>query len=918
MSGEEKNTLFLLDGMALIYRAHFAFIRRPIYNSKGFNTSALMGFTNALVELLTNRSPTHLAVAMDTRAPTARHKIFPEYKVHREAMPEDLSAALPYMEEIVAAFRIPILKLDGYEADDIIGTLADWAGESGVTTYMVTPDKDFGQLVGDRVFIYRPSQGGDAAEIQGVKEVRERWGIERPEQVIDMLGLCGDVADNIPGVPKIGPKSAQKLIAVYGTLENLLEHVSDVKGKQGEQLAEYADQARLSKQLATIDRRVPIAVDWDDLKVESPDRIRLSTVFSELEFRSLKQRLLGDDAVESQGGEVGSETAPLGGGRQSIAEVPHEYISVHSAEGRRELISKLKHSPSFCFDLETTSLDPKRAEIIGIAFAVEAHKGYFAWFSRDREDARRELIDFLEVFADEGIEKVGHNCKYDLAVLRQCDVDVAGPVFDTMLAHALVEPEMRHKMDVLAETYLNYSPVPITQLIGEEKGNQIGMEAVDREQLKEYAVEDADVTWQLREILIPMLAEKSQERVFYEVEAPLIRVLVGMEHEGVALDCEVLASFSVELAGIIEEKRREIFEEVGHPLNLNSPKQLGVVLFEELRLSDKPKKTKTGQYATNEQVLSRLAAQNPIVSRILDYRAAVKLKNTYVDMLPQAIFPGTGRVHTNYGQLHTATGRIQSDRPNLQNIPVRTALGREIRKAFVPRSGEYLILSADYSQIELRVIAALSGDDGLQQAFACQMDIHRATAARIFGVSPEDVTTEMRGRAKMVNFGIPYGISAFGLSQRLGIPRKESAAMIAQYFSQFPKVRDYIGETLEFCRSNGYVQTITGRRRYLRDINSANGTTRASAERNAINMPIQGTSADMIKIAMARIWRSFQERNLRTKLLLQVHDELVFELFRTEEETVVPLVRDGMAGALELGVPITVDIGMGENWLEAH
>ena len=918
MSGENKKTLFLLDGMALVYRAHFAFIRRPIHNSKGLNTSALMGFTNALVELLTNKSPTHLAVAMDTRAPTARHKIFPEYKAHREAMPEDLSAALPYMEEIVAAFRIPILKLDGYEADDIIGTLADWAGQSGVTTYMVTPDKDFGQLVGDRVFIYRPSQGGDVAEVQGVKEVRERWGIERPDQVIDMLGLCGDVADNIPGVPKIGPKSAQKLIAVYGTLENLLEHVSEVKGKQGEQLAAYADQARISKQLATIDRRVPIAVDWDDLKVESPDRIRLSAVFSELEFRSIKQRLLGDDAVEPGGGEVGSETVPLEEGRRTIAEVPHDYISVHSDEGRRELISKLKHSPSFCFDLETTSLDPKRADIIGIAFAVEAHKGYFAWFSRDREAALRELRDFVEVFADEGIEKVGHNCKYDLAVLRQYDVDVAGPVFDTMLAHALVEPEMRHKMDVLAETYLNYSPVPITRLIGEEKGNQIGMEAVDREQLKEYAVEDADVTWQLREVLMPMLAEKSQERVFYEVEAPLIRVLVGMEHEGVALDCEVLASFSAELAGIITEKRGEIFEEVGHPFNLNSPKQLGVVLFEELRLSDKPKKTKTGQYATNEQVLSSLAAQNPIVSRILDYRAAVKLKNTYVDVLPQAIFPETGRVHTNYGQLHTATGRIQSDSPNLQNIPVRTALGREIRKAFVPRSGEYLILSADYSQIELRVIAALSGDDGLQQAFARQMDIHRATAARIFGVSPENVTTEMRSRAKMVNFGIPYGISAFGLSQRLGIPRKESADMIAQYFSQFPKVRDYIDDTLEFCRSNGYVQTLTGRRRYLRDINSANGTTRASAERNAINMPIQGTSADMIKIAMARIWRSIQERNLRTKLLLQVHDELVFELFRTEEDTVVPLVREGMAGALDLGVPIVIDVGIGENWLEAH
>ena len=927
-----EGKLFLLDGMALVYRAHFAFIRRPIYNSKGMNTSALLGFTNTLVDLIQNQEPSHIAVAFDTAAPTERHELYDEYKSNRDEMPEDLSAALPYIRQIVEGFRIQIHILDGYEADDIIGTLAWRASRAGLTTYVVTPDKDYGQLVDDRVFIYRPSYRGDGAEIQGVDEIKNRWGIERPGQVIDMLGLCGDSSDNIPGVPKVGPKTAQKLIAVYGSLENLLEHADEIKGKQGERLVEFAEQARLSKKLATINCDVPIEVDFENLRVSTPDRERLGALFSELEFRTLKKRLLGDGrgkGAETEGAEEGGakgyrpESAAEDGTAPSrqyrtISDVSHEYLAARTAEERSRLSASLKEVPAFCFDLETTSLDAKRAEIIGIAICWKAQSGYFVPLSRDRRAALEELAELVPILEDERIEKVGHNIKYDVAVLKRYGIEVEGAIFDTMLAHALVEPEMPHKMDSMSEIYLEYSPIPITQLIGAEKEDQIGMDEVDPKMLKEYAVEDADITWQLREKMLPLLKDKGQERVFFEIEMPLIRVLVDMEHEGVSLDPETLRKFSVELSQIIFEKKREIVDEVGHSFNLNSPKQLGVVLFEELKLVENPKKTRTGQYATNEQVLNGLAAQHEIVRWILDFRSAVKLKSTYVDMLPHAVFAPTQRVHTNYGQLHAATGRIQSNSPNLQNIPIRTEMGREIRKAFVPRRGSYRMLSADYSQIELRIIAALSGDSGLREAFEQEMDIHRATASRIYGVDPDAVTTEMRSKAKMVNFGIPYGISAFGLSQRLGISRAEGRDLIEQYFSEFPKVRDYIERTIEFCRKNGYAETITGRRRYLRDINSANATTRGSAERNAINMPIQGSSADMIKIAMVRIHDGLRKKNLKTKLLLQVHDELVFELFEAEQETVLPLVEEGMKNALEIDVPIVVDFGIGDNWLEAH
>lgn len=926
-----KGRLFLLDGMALLYRAHFAFVRRPIYNSKGMNTSALLGFTNTLVDLIQNQKPSHISVAFDTAAPTERHEIYKEYKSNRDEMPEDLSAALPYVRRIVEGFRIQMHMLDGYEADDIIGTLAQRASKTGLTTYMVTPDKDFGQLVDDKVLIYRPSYRGDGVEIQGVDEIKNRWGVERPEQVIDMLGLCGDSSDNIPGVPKVGPKTAQKWIAEYKSIENLLKHADEVKGKQGELLIEFADQARLSKKLATINCDVPIEVDFDKLRVSTPDREQLERLFSELEFRTLKRRLLGDGGETLQieepkeGGEKGDgpeivteDKAASFEQYKTISDVTHEYFMVQTMEERSRLFTSITELSSFCFDLETTSLDAKKAKIIGIAICWKERSGYFVPVSSDRQVALEELAELIPILEDEQIEKVGHNIKYDMAVLKRYGIEVEGPIFDTMLAHALVEPEMRHKMDSMAEIYLQYSPIPITQLIGVENEDQTNMDAVDPEMLKEYAVEDADITWQLREKMLPLLKENEQEKVFFEIEMPLIRVLVDMEYEGVSLDLETLEKFSAELSQIIFKKKREIVDEVGHSFNLNSPKQLGVVLFEELKLVENPKKTRTGQYATNEQVLNGLAAHHEIVRRILDLRSAVKLKGTYVDMLPKAVFPSTQRVHTNYGQLHTATGRIQSGSPNLQNIPIRTELGREIRKAFVPRTGGYRMLSSDYSQIELRIIAALSDDSGLREAFDQEIDIHMAMASRIYGVDPDAVTIEMRSKAKMVNFGIPYGISAFGLSQRLGISRAEGRDLMDQYFSQFPKVHDYIERTLEFCRKNGYVETLTGRRRYLRDINSANATIRGSAERNAINMPIQGSSADMIKIAMVRINESFRKKNLKTKLLLQVHDELVFELFEAEKETVIPLVEEEMKNALEIDVPIVVDFGIGANWLEAH
>ena len=936
--------LFLLDGMALLYRAHFAFAARPIINSKGTNTSAVYGLANTILDLLNNRQPTHLAVALDTAAPTERHEIFPAYKEQRDEMPEDLSAAIPLAVDFLRAMNIPLLAVDGYEADDIIGTLARRAANDDFQTFMVTSDKDFGQLVDANTFIYKPGKSGADVEILGVSEVCTRWGIVRPEQVIEMLGLMGDSADNIPGVPGIGEKTAQKLIAQFDNIDNLLANTAQLKGKQKEALEKFADQARLCKKLATINCEVPLTVGLDDLALREKNSEAVAKLCDELEFNQLGKRLLGknfqvhraappaNDDVFSLESEPDNKKAakikvkkpaPTEESRPSgktVKDVPHDYESVVSAEQRAKWLKKLAAAKAFAFDTETSSLDPREAVLLGMSFCCRAGEACFVHLPEDKSEAKKILAEFAPLFTDANHEIIGHNLKFDLSILSAYGLTVSARLFDTMIAHALVEPEQRHNLNILSEIYLGYSPIAIETLIGEKGDNQKNMLDVDKDALAEYAAEDADVAWQLREKFIPLLAAQNQEKVFYDIEMPLVPTLMAMESAGVAIDIFALENFSQQLAVEIEKAAVEIYQLAGHEFNVNSPKQLGVVLFEELKIVEKPKKTKTGQYTTNEQVLQSLAGTHKIVERLLDYREAAKLKSTYVDALPALISPETGRVHTTYNQATTTTGRLASVNPNLQNIPIRTALGREIRKAFIadPRLKDTLILSADYSQIELRVIAALSRDEAMLAAFDAKHDIHAATAARVFGVTISDVTADMRRKAKMVNFGIAYGISAFGLSQRLGIPRTEAAEIIAQYNRQFAGISAYMAKTLEFCREHGYVETVTGRRRTIREINDANGTVRAAAERNAINMPIQGSAADMIKIAMANIHQALTANSLKTKLLLQVHDELVFELYTPEEQQVRALIEEKMKSAIKLPVPIEVEIGTGKNWLLAH
>lgn len=925
--------LFLLDGMALVYRAHFALIRGPIFTSTGINASALYGFVNTLLDILARREPTHLAVAFDTSAPTQRHEYFPEYKAQREEMPEDLRAAIPNVVRMLEAFSIPVLKLDGYEADDIIGTLATRAEKEDFETFMVTPDKDFSQLVSDKIFLYRPGRMGADSEILGVPEVLKMWGIKRIDQVIEIQGLQGDSVDNIPGVPGIGPKTAQKLIAEFDTIENLLENTDKLKGKQKERVEENKEQALLSKKLARIIIDVPIDADFDDFKLGDRDDEKLKALCVEFEFNSIGRRLFGEDFKAGRGGATAMSSkgsakssastsddaeAAVAADHKTIKDTDHDYKLVVKPAERAELIARLSKLKSFCFDTETTGLDCKSARLIGLAFSFEPHKGFYVALNGDSKEIQATLEEFRPLLEDESIEKVGHNLKYDLSVLKWHGFEVRGKLFDTMLAHSLIEADQRHGMDYLAEVYLGYSPIPISKLIGEKGADQMSMALVPLEELAEYATEDADVTWQLRAKLEPLLKESGQARVYYEIEAPLVSVLVAMEHEGVRIDAEALAEFSIELGEHIERYRTEIYELAGVEFNLNSPKQLGEILFDKLKLSDKPKKTKTGQYTTNEQTLLTLANRHEVVQRILDYRGATKLKSTYVDALPAAIWSRTGRVHTTYNQAVTATGRLQSQNPNLQNIPIRTEMGREIRKAFVARDENYTLLAADYSQIELRIIAAISRDKGMLEAFEQGHDIHSATAAKVFGVELEAVDPDMRRKAKMVNFGLAYGMSAFGLAQRLGIPRREAAEIMDNYFEQFPGMKQFMSDTVEFARKNGYVETVTGRRRYLRDINSGNGTVRAGAERNAINAPIQGAAADMIKIAMSAIDRELRAGGFKTKMLLQVHDELVFDMRKDEADRVKPIIEDKMRTAIKLDVPIVVEMGVGRTWLEAH
>ncbi len=931
--------LFLLDGMALVYRAHFALIRSPIYTSKRFNTSALYGFATTLLDLLEKQSPTHLAVVFDTPEPTERHRLYPDYKATREEMPEDLAKQLPHVKRLIEAFRIPVIECPGWEADDVIGTLAKRAEAlGGYETYMVTPDKDFAQLVGERTFIYKPGRQGGEAEILDPAKIRENWSVDDPLQTIDILGLWGDASDNVPGVPGIGEKTAKKLIAEFGSVEKLLGHTDRLKGKQRENVETHREQALLSKKLVTILTDAPVATEFDEIEIGPRDNEALKSLFVEFEFNSLGKRLFGDGFQAGRGhATAANEAGDLVAELKTIADFEKSYRTIRAddAAERRCLVEELAALPRWCFDLETTSLDEKTASVIGIAFSSREHEAVYVEVPRG-EAAREVLREFRDIFASTSIEKIGHNLKFDIGVLLWQGIPVAAPVFDTMLAHALVEPEQRHKMDYLAESLLGYTPISYEAVFGRptEKSGQLNLfgeaemsgdpteetSGPSLEAIAEYACEDADVTWQLAEILRHRIRETGQERVLLEIECPLVPVLAAMEREGIRVDPAALAETGELLAQRIAELERKIHEVAGVPFNLNSPKQVGEVLFDRLRLDEKAKRTKTGQYKTDEQTLSALAGEHAVVRDLLAYREAAKLKSTYVDALPEAIFPGTGRIHTSFHQVLTATGRLASNNPNLQNIPIRSEQGREIRRAFVPRDDDHVLLSADYSQIELRVMASLCGDPAMIEAFQGGEDIHLATAARVFGVPLGEVTGTMRRTAKMVNFGIIYGISAFGLSQRLNGELSRSAAqeVIDEYFRQYPGVKRFQEETIERARRDGYVETLTGRRRNLRDIASKNGPIRAAAERTAINTPIQGTAADMIKIAMVKVARLLDEAGCRTRMLLQVHDELVFDLHRAEEAELVPRIEEAMRTALPLSVPVVVDSGTGASWLDAH
>ncbi|MCD4695700.1 MAG: DNA polymerase I [Bacteroidales bacterium] len=918
----ENKKLFLLDAMALIYRAYFAFSKNPRINSKGMNTSAVLGFTNTLYDVLKNENPTHIGVAFDTMAPTVRHEEFIEYKANREKMPEDLAASIPYVKKLLECFNIPILYVDGYEADDVIGTLAKKAEKEGFETFMMTPDKDFGQLVSENIFIYKPARMGNKAEVMGVKEVCEKFGIERPEQVIDILGLWGDASDNIPGIPGIGEKRAKELIAEFGSVEVLLENSDKLKGKMKENVENFAEQGLQSKQLATIILDVPLEFEGENLKINEPNVSALKELFDELEFRALARRFFTDrsvsSATESKQGDLFGEGDEGASVLKTIKNTDHNYHLIDTFEKRKELIEQLEKSGSFCFDTETTGVDAHQAELVGMSFSVKNGEAWYVPVPENYNECLKIVHEFKPLFENGEIGKTGQNLKYDISILKWYDVSVKGKLFDTMLAHYLLQPDQRHNMDVLAENYLNYKPVTIESLIGKKGKNQLSIRTVELETLKDYACEDADITFQLKEAFEPMLKENDATTLFEKIEVPLVPVLASMESEGVKLNIDTLKEYSVQLGSEIEEIQNEILEQAGVEFNIASPKQLGEVLFKKMKITDKPKMTKTKQYSTGEDVLVKLVNKHPIVQNILDFRSLTKLKSTYVDTLPDMANPRTGRIHTSYNQAVAATGRLSSNKPNLQNIPIRTARGREIRKAFVPRNDNYTLLAADYSQIELRIIAELSGDTGMVEAFQSGVDIHSATASKVYGISADDVTKDQRRNAKTVNFGIVYGISAFGLSERLNIPRKEAKEIIDQYFEKYPGVQSYMKSTIEVARKKGYVETIMGRRRYLRDINSANAVVRGFAERNAINAPIQGSSADMIKIAMINIHRELEKQNLKSKMILQVHDELIFDTHKDEVETLKPLIHDLMVNAIPLKVPVVVEMETGDNWLAAH
>jgi len=938
-----QKRLFLLDAFALIFRGYYAFIKNPRINSKGMDTSAIMGFTNSLLDVIKREQPDHLAVCFDKGGSQIRTEMYTEYKANREETPEPISLAIPYIQELLKAMHIPVVVKEGYEADDIIGTLAKQAEKEGFQVFMVTPDKDFAQLVSENIFMYRPARMGNGIEIWGIPEVQQKFEVERPEQVIDYLGMMGDAVDNIPGLPGVGDKTAKKLLKTYGSMETLLENAHEVKGKLGEKIQENKQQGILSKELATILLDVPVTFEAEDYALSTPDHNKVTALFEELEFRRIAEnfkKLFEPQQISSpepttekkepktpQAGQQFDLFAAPGSGetaqqetseRKNLSTTIHSYQLVNSPIARDLLLKKLLEEKQVCFDTETTSLNALEAELVGIAFSWIPGQGYYLALPEAREEAQQIITLFKPFFEHPSIEKIGHNLKYDLKVLRNYGIEVKAPLFDTLIAHYLINPDMRHNMDVLAETYLNYSPQPISELIGKKGKTQGSMREVPLEEQTQYAVEDADITLQLKQHFEKELKAADTRTLYDKVELPLVEVLTAMECEGINLDTAFLKELSVGLTNDIVQLEKAIFEAAGTTFNLASPKQLGPILFEKLKLVDKPKKTKTGQYSTAEEVLSVLAKEHTIVSDILDWRSLQKLQNTYVEALPKEINSRTGRVHTVYNQAVAATGRLSSNNPNLQNIPIRTERGQQVRKAFIPRDENHVLMAADYSQIELRIIAAISKDEGMLSAFNNNEDIHTATAAKVFHVPLEKVTRQQRSNAKTVNFGIVYGVSAFGLSQQTDLNRTEAKELIETYYATYPQLRAYIQDQIDFARDHGYVTTVLGRRRYLRDINSQNAIVRGAAERNAVNAPIQGSAADIIKLAMIAIQKRLSKENWKAKMLLQVHDELVFDVPKSEVESLKYMVKTEMENAFKLEVPLIVDIGIGNNWLEAH
>ncbi|HEX4875204.1 MAG TPA: DNA polymerase I [Chitinophagaceae bacterium] len=948
--------IFLLDAFALVFRAYYALIRNPRLTSKGKNTNAQFGFTNALVELINKQKPSHMAVCFDTSAPTERHTDFADYKANRQETPEDILAAVPDIKKIIEGFNIPIIAIDGFEADDVIGTLAKQGEKAGYEVYMVTPDKDYGQLVSEKIKIYKPAYQGNDAEVLGPEQVCAKWNIKDVSQVVDMLAMMGDAVDNIPGIPGVGEKTAAKFLAEYGSLENTLANAENIKGAMGEKVKKGKEMAVLSKKLATIITNVPVEFHEEDFRLKEWNKEKLQEVFADLEFRTLGKRLLGDEftvttaaksviekeipqgvqtdlfgnIIESAGSgaesresviEIAEESAEILQVDKNINNTPHKYEAVEGDAAIKKLVAELQKHNEICFDTETTGIDANDAELVGLSFSVKPGEAFYVPCPADQKRTKEILALFEPLFSDKAKTWIGQNTKYDLLVLKWYDVELSGNIFDTMLAHYVIEPDGKRSMDDLSEKYLGYEPVHIEELIGKKGKTQGNMRDVELEKIKEYAGEDADITLQLKQIFTPQLKAKEVEKVFLEVENPLVKVLVDMEYEGIKIDVDFLTDYSKELEKEAKRAEESVYQQAGVRFNLASPKQLGEVLFDKLKLDPSAKKTKTGQYQTGEDVLLKLAAKgNQIVDDILAFRELTKLKSTYVDALPQLINRKTGRVHTTYGQAVAVTGRLASNNPNLQNIPVRTERGKEIRKAFIPRDDKHILLSADYSQIELRIVAAISSDVNMCRAFKAGTDIHTATAARVYNVPEQEVTKEMRYKAKSVNFGIIYGQGAFGLADNLGISRTEAKEIIDNYKKQFPGIQQYMDDTINFAREHGYVQTLMGRKRWLRDINSANFTVRGFAERNAINSPIQGTAADMIKLAMQKVHAAMKKEKMKSRMILQVHDELVFDAIKAEVKELKPLIIENMQQALPLpnDVPVIAECGEGTNWLEAH